>query len=281
MEIGYHANQGIYRVQLTSDGHTTEHFLYRDALQSRDLGEVSRTIDLFVNDSIEDHVQSRPAKEVSLFSECVIGYRKWRLADWVLSPINHGSPWRPGVNKAVCQPDKTHFYLSNYNDAPMFGYHEAPGKNCNCGMNAFFEPKGIREGGDVLGAVVGWGDLQVHPDGFRAEYAQIVGLLRESVLNDSPNSLDLTEVSRLYDVPVVGSMEELQMEASEHGSPLPKSLRPAEQKGIEGNYASGGYLTAYNNALKSGYSSAVSSNPFSFSAGLMNKVKKRNAPQSH
>lgn len=275
MEIGYNSNYGAYRVQLTSDGYITEHLLYRDVLQIRDLGEVSRIIDLFINDSIEDHVQSRPAKEVPLFSECVIGYRKWRLADWVLSPINHGNPWRPGVNKAVCQPDRTHFYLNYMGDAPDIS-HKAPGRDCNCGMNAFFEPKDIREGGDVLGAVVGWGDLQVHPDGFRAEYAQIVALINMGSAND-PKEPDLTAVTTLYRVPLLDSMEELQMEASKHGSPLPESLRPAEE--IEGNYASGGYLTAYSNALKANYK-PVGSNPFSFSASLMNKAKRRNAPQS-
>lgn len=185
-------------------------------------------LDHFLMDAVKEHLslfKNKPVKEVPLFSEAVVGYRRWKLDDWVLSPTNYGSPWRPGVNTAKCQP---HTNSNPFWSTGESAHHEnPPEKDCHCGLNAFFDYQG--EGwmqhahkGSVIGAIVGWGKMHVHPDGFRAQYAQIVCLMGdgEHYLND---------IAAMYQVPLVDSFEELQVEASKHGSPLPENLRPEEQ----------------------------------------------------
>lgn len=173
--------------------------------------------------------------ERPVFSECVIGYRSWRLADWVLAPVSYGDPWRPGINRAVCKVDDTALGLYSRmlgretTTAPA--RHKAPHQNCRCGLYAYHDLPANSEG-VVVGAVAAWGDLQVHCNGFRAEHAQIVALVEAD---------GLTEVAELYGVPLV-PRSMLTMEAHQHGSPLPVSLRPEKPKPVENELASMGSL---------------------------------------
>lgn len=168
--------------------------------------------------------------ERPVFSECVIGYRSWRLADWVLAPVSYGDPWRPGVNRAVCKVNETAFglystMLGRGAPAPP-ARHTAPHQNCTCGLHAYHDLPANTEG-VVIGAVAAWGNLQVHCNGFRAEHAQILALVEAD---------GLTEVAELYGVPLV-PRSMLTMEAHQHGSPLPVSLRPEKPKPVENELA--------------------------------------------
>lgn len=158
------------------------------------------------------------------FSECVIGYRSWKLDDWVLTPVSFGSPWRPGVNRAVCKAHETAsvWYLDP-SEQPKPKTHPAPQQNCTCGLHAYHEIPEQPDGTGaqiIVGAVAAWGNLQVHCNGFRAEYAQIVALVADAGLD---------EIAELYGVPLV-AREMLAAEAQQHGSPLPTSMRPKFQK---------------------------------------------------
>lgn len=80
--------------------------------------------------------------ERPVFSECVIGYRTWKLDDWVLSPVSYGSPWRPGVNHADCKRGETRngmFALSFTlgPEPPMI--HTPPHQDCTCGIHGYHE----------------------------------------------------------------------------------------------------------------------------------------------
>lgn len=163
-------------------------------------------------------------KERPTFSECVIGYRSWRLADWVLAPVSYGHPWRPGVNRAKCVAHEGLFPSVTFGsgitfEPPKPKNHAAPQQDCTCGLHAYHEIPQQAEG-VVIGAVAAWGDLQVHCNGFRAEYAQILALVAAD---------GLEEVAGLYGVPLV-PLEMLTMEAHQHGSPLPESMRPEKPK---------------------------------------------------
>lgn len=256
-----------YKLELRSDGfEPTFHILsHTNIAYAIETNRLSFILDRWLSSSIKEHKLLVVPKQVDtpLFSEAVVGYRRWRLDDWVLSPLNYSKPWRPGVNKAVCQPGSYMRTYSSYGgdiDSP----HKAPHHGCHCGMNAFFEPKGIREGGDVLGAVVGWGDLQVHPDGFRAEYAQIVALVGGHV------GPDLTAVATLYNVPIVETITDMQVEASKHGSPLPESLRPpAQDESASNPYSLAGSASlTYTQATSALGSGGYSTSPFWAPASL-------------
>jgi hypothetical protein len=162
--------------------------------------------------------------EVPTFSECVIGYRSWKLADWVLAPVSYGNPWRPGVNTAKCEAGQGlalqvfMAYMTGQTEQAPKG-HAAPHRHCTCGLHAYHDLPDQAEG-IVVGAVAAWGALQVHYNGFRAGHAQIVALV-------AMDGLD--EVAELYRVPLV-PRNVLALEAQRHGSPLPNALRPKQPK---------------------------------------------------
>ncbi|HTZ63477.1 MAG TPA: hypothetical protein VMB51_05180 [Solirubrobacteraceae bacterium] len=60
--------------------------------------------------------------------------------------------------------------------------HPAPQERCTCGLYAYSEPPGIPEA-PVGAVVIGYGDLIIHPDGWRAETVELVALV-EAFLPD-------------------------------------------------------------------------------------------------
>ncbi len=171
--------------------------------------------------------------EPPVYGECVIGYRSWRLKDWALTPVTVGPPWRPGVNHARCRchdNDLTTMLsamsmLRRGGKAAPAG-HSAPHEHCDCGYYAYHDLAVARirlSAGEVVGAIAAWGNLEVHADGFRAEYAQIVALSRP----DTPERQDGFDFAlQMYRVPDVPPSE-LAREAERHGRPLPSSARPS------------------------------------------------------
>lgn len=168
----------------------------------------------------------RPKGPVPVFSQCVVGYREWRLyaATGQLCPASFGvvdmvRRWQPGVNEAVCGKGSSH-------KPPR------PIGECTCGLHAYSEAQQRLGPGGVVhpalsnpelpvyifGAVVGWGDVEVHCDGWRAEKAQIV-----AIADTQPHYSEL--VARRYKVPLV-PLSLLQAEAERHGSPLPEDVVP-------------------------------------------------------
>lgn len=156
-----------------------------------------------------------------VYSACVIGYREWKLNDWVLTPVSVGPPWRAGVNHATCRLNESPFgKVVDPDPAP----HGAPGAACVCGFYAMHALPAPTTHPYVLGAIAAWGNLEVHHDGFRAEYAQIVALAEPTdIPAELRDGFDLAAKS--YGVPVV-RYSDLPSEAARHGSSLPPSARP-------------------------------------------------------
>jgi len=174
--------------------------------------------------------------DVPLYGEPVIGYREWVLNGWALTPLVKGPIWQPGVNRAACYLDQCFSLV----DAPAA--HPVPGSSCECGFYAHHEPSWRRSGtgpGEtpislgvtaprspgpkVAGAIAAWGDIRVHREGFRAEYAQIVALVRPA---RTPRWLEVA-AKEVYAVPLVDDRD-LEFEALQYGSPLPAAVRPGE-----------------------------------------------------
>lgn len=168
--------------------------------------------------------QPEPEPEAPLFTECVIGYRHWRLDDWVLRPRLIGPPWRPGVNTAIC--DKQSAYALGIGAVIDPRPHRAPGACCDCGLYALHEPVswGDPDGPAVFGAVAAWGDLRVHWQGFRAEKARIVAL---AYTLDMPLGLrrQIFKAAGVYGCEYV-PMHRLAEVAAKYGTPLPENARP-------------------------------------------------------
>jgi hypothetical protein len=197
-----------------------------------------------------------------VYGECVIGYRQWRLDDWVLSPIGYTStpPWRPGVNTARCAIDPGYTITFGTSPAPAAvgpaaEQHAAPHNECQCGLYAYHDPiKTYPAYGYVWGAVAAWGNIEVHHNGFRAQYAQIVALAEPESREEAEN---LRWTAReIYKVPVV-PYDQLVVEAERHGKSLPAAARPPKPAATSesgyplvlgsGSWISGGYTITWPN----------------------------------
>lgn len=144
--------------------------------------------------------------------EPVVAFRSWRLVDGSLtSPYVH-ERWEGGVVVARC---------------PQQGAgHEAPAPGCRCGIHAYFEPRSavpVVDARRVPGIVAVWGRLEVHPQGVRAQYAQIRALATSPAWS-SWHRDGVAAVAERLEVALVPE-EALAATALEYGSPLPAVLR--------------------------------------------------------
>jgi hypothetical protein len=137
-------------------------------------GQKVRTIDCEICTPWEKIVATQP----------VIGFRGWSVSqttEWVkATPFSKPRQVVTGVTidnagggaagswrgrekaQALC----SHGYARSI--------HQAPERNCNCGFYVYKQPSYVRAEnyGQVSGAVICWGKLIEHPEGFRAEWAQ-------------------------------------------------------------------------------------------------------------
>lgn len=150
-------------------------------------------------------------------TEPIVGYRAWRAAaDGRLEPWSAylAGSWEPGVNTARCLA------------RPGVRGHVAPMRRCSCGIYALGDLRDPRLNarGQAVGAIVAWGDVELHATGFRAQHALIVALAL-------PDACELEQARRLglaaarYGVPLV-PLEVLPAAAGEHGRAIgsPASL---------------------------------------------------------
>lgn len=170
--------------------------------------------------------------EPPTFAECVIGYRCWNInALGQLESLRVGwCCWARGVNHAQCE-------LRGFG---VIERHAAPQRDCSCGLyacHALEHVLPVRRGGyptdaacradgvvPVVGAVAAFGNLQVHPNGFRAERAGVVALAFLPGMGDWARKR-VARIARRYGVACV-DLAELEREAHRHGAPLPESVRP-------------------------------------------------------
>lgn len=128
--------------------------------------------------------------------------------------------------------------------------HPAPAVGCDCGIYALHAPTfwygtdrarpGLSFGQlaavwgltpeevHVAGLVVGWGRVEVHTDGFRAEFARVAAI----AVPDGPDRRRDAALARAiaaeYQVPAV-PQDDLERVAPEFGAPVPPEHRPARQ----------------------------------------------------
>lgn len=157
------------------------------------------------------------------FVEPVVGFRAWRLADdgeLVPWTVTSAGGWVPGVNTAACHIAR--FALAMGDGPRRTPRHRPPAATCMCGLYALHDvddPRIAPGDGSALGAIVAWGDLEVHATGFRAEHACVVALALPE--RAGPGERDrLERAARRYGVPLVPRLH-LEAAAREHGAPLP------------------------------------------------------------
>jgi hypothetical protein len=159
------------------------------------------------------------------FDQALLGFRLWTVSEQgVLQSLTMQANWLPGENQAICTQGW-------YERRPRFPFaHHAPVKRCQCGFHAYHRLDDVREHAAglhrtlrldcVLGAVAGWGKVQVHPDGFRAERCQILALSARR-LDDAPQ---LFIAAQRYNVEVLGLQELASPSSYQGAAPVPFDL---------------------------------------------------------
>lgn len=116
-----------------------------------------------------------------------------------LGSLYVNSSWEPGINKSKCVPPFPDESPKN---------HSSPNPECLCGLQAYydFDPDLIIKPGFfntyAIASVIGGGKTMLHPQGWRAERAQIAGLF-------------MPDYSELIAEKEVGEIEEIQEDIAE------------------------------------------------------------------
>lgn len=158
-------------------------------------------------------MNDRPApKRVPDLIEPLLGYRYWRVRrDGALRCMLSRDIWLEGANRATCW---------------RCG-HEAPGRFCRCGFNALHEPPAARFDeyrGAVLGAIAAWGEVDVHRNGFRTQFAKVIALADGGVRRP-PRRTRILRAAERYGVPLV-PLGRLPDVAGLDASPIDPALLP-------------------------------------------------------
>lgn len=151
----------------------------------------------------------------------MLGFRFWTLDGHRLASQNHiFGGWEIGENHAVCQRDVFTMVAADR------AAHRAPDPDCACGLYALHScPERVGLGStSVFGAVLAWGHIEVHHNGFRAEHAEPV-LLGYDPTQPYRHVEILKAVGGEFGVPVV-DVDELEDRALWLGKPIPEELRP-------------------------------------------------------
>lgn len=151
------------------------------------------------------------------FPGAYFGFRTWELEGGVLKAAC-GEPWVNGApNEAFC--------TGTPRNSPMGP--PPHGQGHHCGFNCFHdiqEQLYIWDNG-VFGAMVGWGRLQVHTDGFRCQFALPIGfMVHEKMQVGTLKALRV--FAQEWELPLFEDPDDLVREAERYAEPIPLDWRP-------------------------------------------------------
>jgi hypothetical protein len=143
--------------------------------------------------------------------EPIVGFRAWRVSrEGGLMPWSArlAGAWERGVNTASCLV------------RPGVRGHVAPMRRCSCGIYALADVRDPRlhAAGQAVGAIVAWGEIELHAAGFRAQHALVVALAPPDAC-EPEHAARLELAARRYGVPLV-PLGVLPSAAAEHGRAL-------------------------------------------------------------
>jgi hypothetical protein len=125
------------------------------------------------------------------------------------------------------------------------GRHHAPAPDCGCGFNAYHEPRGrlgtsVRGGTTLMvaGAIRARGHIEVHHEGFRAQYAQPIALAYGG--RDDPDGERVRQAAAEFGIAAV-PLSDLLAFTQEFGHPVPQEMRPEERLSFDPGAVAPGY----------------------------------------
>lgn len=152
----------------------------------------------------------------------IVGRRMWDYFGGGLLSVFADAEWQPGVNEARCGCDDLLPFMPR---RPAVSHRSpAPAPNCTCGLHAYYRlPCDHERIVPVAGLITAWGRVQLHSDGFRAQFARVAAL----VLPPDGHVVSLRRVARRYSVPLI-TLEQYSDDAfiGEFGQVVPPHLRP-------------------------------------------------------
>lgn len=194
-----------------------------------------------------------------------LGFRSWKLEGYSLKSANeHFGGWKVDEpTEAVCKggggaaslrwlqqvygltPNqlRTHYGINVPDEEPP-PTHDAPHPDCQCGLYALHAPEFMsrwHQGEPLMvhGAVLGWGRMEVHHEGFRAQYAQPVMLTFDGDRQPYNHCERVKAMGEELGLPVV-EWAEFEAEARKLAEPVPEELRPDAVDAAV--HARGGYI---------------------------------------
>jgi hypothetical protein len=145
--------------------------------------------------------------------EPLVGFRHWSVhGDRLHSPF-HGDRWDDVELQARCE-------------AGAHDRADVPAPDCKCGVYAYYDqpPRSSAATKDlVIGAVVLWGQVQLHGAGMRASHARIIGLALPAI--SGVKRRQLLAAGAYLEVPVV-PFRQLKEVVARCGAPAPVAMRP-------------------------------------------------------
>lgn len=191
-----------------------------------------------------------------------LGFRSWKLEGYALKSANEQfGGWKVGEpTEAKCRRDGFVAAMVGITPAQARAYygigfapegHDAPHPDCECGLYALHAPEFMSrwhhdEPLMVHGAVLGWGRMEVHHEGFRAQYAQPVMLAFDGDRQPYNHCERVKAMGEELGLPVV-EWAEFEAEARKLAEPVPEDLRPEAPRPVNHN------LTPQASVLRYGY----------------------------
>jgi hypothetical protein len=161
-----------------------------------------------------------------------IGFRVWRIDEQLTGPRltspNRYTTWLPDAPvRARCidesgAPILTKAHRKEPQVAP-------PIEGCTCGIYAYHEPVQMVSSITshlVGGAILAWGRLTIHPEGFRAEFARPLALCYPHMFLAGSTAVQLARLADRYRLPVL-DVSHVDVFAAEFGERYSPEAEPS------------------------------------------------------
>lgn len=101
-----------------------------------------------------------------------VGYRAWSVEeDGKLLSTNRHYEWPTGEIRAECNPPRSVTGIRQ-------DKHMVPAEDCECGIYAYYNIRADRvRYGELMGVILVWGDIILHNERMRAQFARVGGIL--------------------------------------------------------------------------------------------------------
>jgi hypothetical protein len=153
----------------------------------------------------------------------VHAFRDWHALPEGLTSPRTGVTWASPVLTAECRPRTAEDLVR-----PS---HHAPGHDCSCGIRGYFHPNRDTSKVDfqgVTGVITAWGQVEVHEDGIRAEFARVQALGVYSRWTRRQKAM-VSAIAGDLGVDLV-DLRDLEAAAAYYATPVPAALVPRMEK---------------------------------------------------